>query len=436
MAEPKRQNLKIIEDDRGVREHGGSGGNPGGVAAVLRAARQRAGVDLREVAETLRIRYPYLLAIEEGRFGDLPGPTYALGFVRAYAEYLDLDGREIVRLFKEEGQGLSRRQALVFPEPLQEGRFPGGTLLAIALVLAAGVYGGWYYWQQQQNHRIAAVSPVPDKIATEAAPAASATPPAATEPAPSEAQASSSGTGGMTSGKAKSDAPVADNAASAPAKSRVSAENAPKPTPAPTAMPAATGIASAPSSPATTTGPAASLDVKPAAPAASTPATTVPTPKPKPPVDATVAATPSNSGTSANSAGSADSTAAAPAPSSETAIPAIPSAPEQVAAVKLTEPRVYGENNADSRITLKAKQDSWVQLRDKDSNVVWTRILRPGDSYKVPNQQGLTLLTGNAGALEVTVDGKIAPALGALGAVRRNIPLDPEKIAAGTATSQ
>ena len=77
-----------------------------------------------------------------------------------------------------------------------------------------------------------------------------------------------------------------------------------------------------------------------------------------------------------------------------------------------------------------------MQVRDNDGNVIWTRILRAGDSYRVPNRSGLTLLTGNAGALEVRVDGKAAPPLGAEGAVRRNIVLDPEKLAAGKAGSQ
>ena len=46
------------------------------VARRLREARTDSNQDLRDVAQFLRIRYDYLLAIEEGRFEDLPGPTY------------------------------------------------------------------------------------------------------------------------------------------------------------------------------------------------------------------------------------------------------------------------------------------------------------------------------------------------------------------------
>lgn len=59
------------------------------------------------------------------------------------------------------------------------------------------------------------------------------------------------------------------------------------------------------------------------------------------------------------------------------------------------------------------------------------RTLKPGETYRVPNRSGLTLFTGNAGGLDVTVDGKKAPSLGASGTVRRNVALEPEELLAG-----
>jgi cytoskeleton protein RodZ len=41
--------------------------------------------------------------------------------------------------------------------------------------------------------------------------------------------------------------------------------------------------------------------------------------------------------------------------------------------------------------------------------------------------------TGNAGGLEITVDGNPAPSIGRAGAVRRNVALDPQALMAGTA---
>lgn len=98
-------------------------------------------------------------------------------------------------------------------------------------------------------------------------------------------------------------------------------------------------------------------------------------------------------------------------------------------------PRVYGEGNTGSRITLRAGGESWIQVRASDDTLLMTRTLRRGDSYRVPNQSGLKLMTGNAGALDILVDGEAAPAIGAMGAVKRNVMLEPDRLKAGTAAN-
>ncbi|MEE9481089.1 MAG: DUF4115 domain-containing protein, partial [Kiloniellales bacterium] len=100
------------------------------------------------------------------------------------------------------------------------------------------------------------------------------------------------------------------------------------------------------------------------------------------------------------------------------------------------EPRVYGAENAVARIVLRALLDSWVQIRDAEDSLLLTRVLQPGDTYRVPELSGLTLLTGNAGGLQIEVDGAVVPPLGPVGAVRRNIALDPERLLDGTAAAQ
>ncbi len=118
--------------------------------------------------------------------------------------------------------------------------------------------------------------------------------------------------------------------------------------------------------------------------------------------------------------------ATAPGAAAETAIPPVP----QVAAAP-SDGRVFGAQNSDARVIIKARGESWVQIRDASNTPLLTRVLRAGDSYRVPNQAGLVMMTGNAGVLDVLVDGTAAPALGAVGAVRRNIALDAERLRAG-----
>ena len=61
------------------------------------------------------------------------------------------------------------------------------------------------------------------------------------------------------------------------------------------------------------------------------------------------------------------------------------------------------------------------------------RTLKAGDSYAVPDRSGLRLTTGNAGALQIVVDGQVAPGIGQVGAVRRNVVLDARLLKAGQA---
>lgn len=60
-------------------------------------------------------------------------------------------------------------------------------------------------------------------------------------------------------------------------------------------------------------------------------------------------------------------------------------------------------------------------------------MLKSGEVYKVPSKPGLFLRTGNAGALEIAVDGKRVPAIGAVGTLRREVVLDPDALIAGKA---
>ena len=115
-------------------------------------------------------------------------------------------------------------------------------------------------------------------------------------------------------------------------------------------------------------------------------------------------------------------------PSTTTEEPSLPSADAGYV------PKVYGRTNFDSRVVITAVDDSWVQVQGPDNELLLTRILHAGDSYRVPDRPGLVMVTGNAGGLEVKVDDSVAPALGPLGVVMRNIALDPDRLLSGTAT--
>ena len=82
----------------------------------------------------------------------------------------------------------------------------------------------------------------------------------------------------------------------------------------------------------------------------------------------------------------------------------------------------------ESKIVLRSSADSWIQILNTDNEVVFSRILQRGETYPVPNQSGLRLDTGNAGGLEILVEGRLLPPIGASGSVRRDVPLDVAKL--------
>ena len=300
------------------------------VGAELRAARQRLGWSLPDVAATMRIRLPYLEAIEEGRLADLPGNAYAMGFLRSYATFLGLDATEVVRRFRAEAQEVNRKPDLQFPAPVPERGVPAGAVVLLGVLIAVGAYAGWYKFSGDTPGAAPIVPSVPERLA-----------------------------------------PLADRAA-------------------------------LPSNPSPQV---ASILPSPSASSGSGPA-------------------PGAASGTGSAAGPAGGPGAVPQPvPMQTAAPVAPAGSPGPAT---------GVLPADaSRMVVRMKSDSWVQVREKQGPVLLNRVMRAGETWPVPKGQQLLLTTGNAGGTELLVDGAPTPSLGAGGAVRRDVQLDPDTLKAG-----
>ncbi len=88
------------------------------------------------------------------------------------------------------------------------------------------------------------------------------------------------------------------------------------------------------------------------------------------------------------------------------------------------------------RLVLRAKANSWVQVRVRSGQVLLSRTLRAGEEWPVPPDPDLLLSTGNAGGTELVVDGVAAPPIGNPGAIRRDLPLNPDAIRDGKLPAQ
>lgn len=314
------------------------------VGPLLCATRMRLGKDLQDVARLLHIRYNYLVAIEDGRFEDLPGQAYAIGFVRAYAEHLDLDGDEIVRRFKDENAGIKKPTAFNYPLPAPDSGVPSVVLLMIAVVMGMMVYGAWYSIAGADRRAADLIQEIPVRLAAMLdRPPAPQTVPAETpvvNPEPVKVVET-------PLAPVAADPPKPEPAKVEPARTEVAAVEAPKPE----------------------------------------------VPKSEPPK----------------------------------AEPPKPEASTQVAALTPAPPAPRQNSKSTDVIELKATSDSWIQVRAGDQ-LLLTRLLRKGEVYRVPDRNGLTLMTGNAGGIEVSVNGDAMPPLGSEGTVARGVPLEAARL--------
>jgi cytoskeleton protein RodZ len=316
------------------------------VGQDLRAARLRRGDDLATVSRSLKIRKDHLEALEEDRFEALPGRTYAVGFVRSYADYLGLDPAQCVERFKGEIAGRTDTQPLVGPAPEADTvRLPHGWLLITLFVLIVAGYAVWQLVRSADTMLRQPVAPVPASIAP---------PPPAAE--------------------------IVGRPTTA--------------TPPPAVAP--TGSAAPHSAP-----PPASQGAAPSGVVAASP-----------------------TGTTQGTAGSPP-VAAAPQAAGQTAAAA---AGTVAPATSLPPGEVYGTANRNARVVIRAYGPTRVLVLGADGSVFLNRMLKPGDTYRVPNRVGLTLTTPDGGAVALELDGQPMGYAGKPAQITDALSLDPQAI--------
>ncbi|NLO88948.1 MAG: helix-turn-helix domain-containing protein [Clostridia bacterium] len=91
----------------------------GALGEKLKAARESMGLSLREVEEATKIRKKYLQALEKEEFDVIPGKTYAKGFLKIYAKFLNLDHEEILEEFENIFTPSEEEKELEITKPIQ-----------------------------------------------------------------------------------------------------------------------------------------------------------------------------------------------------------------------------------------------------------------------------------------------------------------------------
>ncbi len=367
------------------------------IADDLRQARLSRGIEIREAADALRIRAVYLEALEEGRFSNLPGPTYVAGFLRTYGASLGMDGEELVRRYKDDTGGVLTYQQLNFPVPASEARQPTATIILITLILGLAIFAAWYVYKEGMLIGLERVPEVPESIEMGGTGVADAgldepdetavaeiLPPKEGNEETADGDAVMTGDGDSLTGPDTAEDEAMFAAAESETMSAISAQE-------PAADEGVVGAAAAEEAMAKETMVEENGESAPLAEVAATAA----------------AVSESAGGESGNAL--AETEAALNAESGYI-------------------PRIYGRTNTDFRVELRAIEETWIQVEVADDEILLTRVLLPGDVYRVPNRSDVMLDTGNAGGLEVKVDGQAISPLGESGIVVRNISLSADNL--------
>lgn len=92
----------------------------------------------------------------------------------------------------------------------------------------------------------------------------------------------------------------------------------------------------------------------------------------------------------------------------------------------------YGTKNREkANVILQAAKESWVKIEDGRGNTVISQVLVPGDVYYVPAGDNYKATFGNAGGIDVWVNGVLVPDVGPDNVRKTGISLAPDKLVAG-----
>jgi cytoskeleton protein RodZ len=320
--------------------------NPG---ETLRKVRESRNLALSDVAVQLNLTAQALRNVEAGAFEQLPGHTFARGYIRAYAKLMGMDPSRLVSDFDQytgtDANGSSVASLSRIEEPARVSQSLVKVFSIVALVALGGL--GFFWWQGETSRLGGSANAPIEHVEVEAADGT-------TEIHPLDEPEDQAVAESQAEAPATDMPPVLDPAAIAEAPP--SAETDP-------AVPAESAAQSAPVVPVA---PQASANAEQQTPAVAAPQ-------------------------SAQSA----VTGQIPVPATPAAEPTAPVASAPVTAAA-----------GEALVNLQFTADCWTQLTDANGKVLLSALKRRGDSVELVGKAPLELRLGYARGAVVLVNGQ------------------------------
>lgn len=143
------------------------------VGQLLKEAREAELYTLEDVEKALKIRKEMLVALEADDYKKLPPPTFIKGFIKNYAKFLNLDGKQLLAMFRRQFSEREHKPYVMdaFVHPVKEPRFkltPGKTFGGvIALVILTFFAYLWMQYRQLSGGPALQIINPPDQMTTE-----------------------------------------------------------------------------------------------------------------------------------------------------------------------------------------------------------------------------------------------------------------------------
>lgn len=418
----------------------------------LRMAREERSWSLHEVAEKLRLRARQIQALEDGNYHLLPGQTFVIGFLRSYANLLDLDAVAIVDLYKQEHSDGLGIPSLTFPEPTSEGRIPGTGMLLGTLMLSLVLIAGWFIFQESNSFDFERVAEVPSHLAEKIESVIG------DDPTPAVIASAKSMSAGETENvleeASETNSVEKDEGSQPETSSQDFAENqtfAIDDSNTSTAVPLTEEAKDKLIDSSTETVAIAEVEklktTTAVAEEANTTSLVLDSNKEQTQPDSTVldpqiASTENKNSEPESAPEQVDQMASTDQITQIVGATTYPQAVLDPAAKVVDEeiesplPRTFGVGNTTARVVLRARAETWIEVKPGNGAPYLSRVLKPGDVYMAPDLPNLKMTTGNAGGLEIRVDGNAIASLGGNGKILRDISLVADSLLDGSSISQ
>jgi cytoskeletal protein RodZ len=137
------------------------------IGEILKRRREESGRDLREISETLKIKYSYLKAIEDGDLENLPAQVYVKGYIHEYAKILGLDPESLVQAYNQETSPPPPEKTII-PEqaPVHKKRFRLRYIIIPSLIVLLAIIAVSVRFPSYQKKVDLPVAPVEEKKET------------------------------------------------------------------------------------------------------------------------------------------------------------------------------------------------------------------------------------------------------------------------------